>query len=71
MPELQRDLLLHGWQIRSPDQALEKRSLHIRHCRCERESLGCKHQRHIATRTSTANDHMCVIDEWQRAGHVQ
>jgi hypothetical protein len=32
--ELQRDLLLHGWQMRSPDQALEKRILHIRHCRC-------------------------------------
>jgi hypothetical protein len=34
MPELQRDFLLHDWQMRSPDQALEKRALHIRHCRC-------------------------------------
>ena len=34
MPELQSDFLLHDWQTRSPDQVLEKRSLHIRHCRC-------------------------------------
>jgi hypothetical protein len=34
MPELQRDFLLHDWQMRSPDHALEKRILHIRHCRC-------------------------------------
>jgi hypothetical protein len=34
MPEFQRDLFLHDWQMRSPDQALEKRILHIRHCRC-------------------------------------
>ena len=33
MPELQRDFLLHDWQTRSPDQVLEKRILHIRHCR--------------------------------------
>lgn len=32
--ELQRDFLLHCWQMRSPDQALEKRTLHIKHCRC-------------------------------------
>jgi hypothetical protein len=25
---------LHCWQMRSPDQALEKRTLHIKHCRC-------------------------------------
>jgi hypothetical protein len=34
MAELQKDFLLHDGQMRSPDQALEKRVLHIRHCRC-------------------------------------
>jgi hypothetical protein len=33
MPELQRALFLHDGQMRSPDQALEKPILHIRHCR--------------------------------------
>ncbi len=34
MPELQRDFLLHSGQMRSPDQALKKRILHIKHWRC-------------------------------------
>jgi hypothetical protein len=34
MPELQRDFLLHEGQMRSPDQALKKRILHIKHWRC-------------------------------------
>jgi hypothetical protein len=33
-PELQRDFLLHEEQMRSPDHALKKRILHIRHRRC-------------------------------------